>query len=184
FGAVPFTRRDAEMDLTFPLGATFGIAYRPAREWNIEFNAEYMDWSSFDETAIRQGPPAAPWPVKQTIPVTLKWDSSWAFKFGLTRYLGRGWRASVGYILNENSVPDDYYTPFAADLDRHFFSAGAGRQGRRLDFDVAYQFGYGPDHTVRGSQPSSTPGWIAGQTADGTYEFVSHSVFVSLGWRF
>lgn len=184
FGAVPRTRRDARMGLTFPLGVTLGVSYRPTPWWNLEFDAEYMDWDSFGDTAIRQAPPPAPWPVKQEIPVKLRWESSWAFKFGATRYLGRGWHASAGYVFSENSVPDDYYTPFAADLDRHFFSLGAGRKGKRLDFDVAYQFGYGPDRTVHGSQPSSTPARITGQNADGTYDFVSHSVFVSFGWHF
>ncbi len=184
FGAVRFTRRDAQMDFTFPLGAAFGVSYRPTPAWNFEFDAEYMDWDSFGDTMIRQAQPPAPWPVKQDIPVKLRWESSWAFKFGVTRYIGHGWHASAGYVFNENSVPDGYYTPFAADLDRHFFSIGAGRKGRRFDFDLAYQFGYGPDHTVRGSQPSSTPARITGQNADGTYDFISHSVFVTFGLHF
>jgi hypothetical protein len=91
---------------------------------------------------------------------------------------------SAGYLFNENSVPDAYYSPLAADLDRHFFSVGAGRQGKRFDFDVVYQFGYGPAHTVTGSTPSSQPGLFTGQTADGTYKFASHAVLVTLGVHF
>ena len=66
------------------------------------------------------------------------------YEFGVTRYFDNGWHASAGYVFNENSVPNAYYTPLAADLDRHFFSIGAGRKGKKFDFDVAYQFGYGP----------------------------------------
>ena len=78
------------------------------------------------------------------------------YEFGVTRYFDNGWHVSAGYVFNENSVPDDYYSPLAADLDRHFFSVGAGYRGKRFDFDLAYQFGYGPAHTVTGSTPSST----------------------------
>ena len=80
--------------------------------------------------------------------MTLNWQASWMYEFGVTRYFDNGWHVSAGYVFNENSVPDAYYTPLAADLDRHFFSVGAGFKGKRFDFDVAYQFGYGPAHTV------------------------------------
>ena len=90
-----------------------------------------------------------------------------------------GWHVSAGYIFNENSIPDSHYTPLVTDLDKHFFSIGAGFKGKRFDFDLAYQFGYGPTHTVSGSAPS-----LAGQTADGKYEFISHAIEASVGWHF
>jgi long-chain fatty acid transport protein len=97
----------------------------------------------------------------------------------VTRYLDNGWHISAGYIFNQNSVPDAHYNTVVADEDRHFFSAGVGYKGKRFDFDVAYQFGFGPDRTVTGSAPSA-----AGQTGDGTYGFISHAVAVSVGWHF
>jgi long-chain fatty acid transport protein len=105
------------------------------------------------------------------------------YEFGVTRYFDNGWHVSAGYVFNENSVPDAHYTPLAADMDRHFLSIGTGRKGKHLDFDVMYQFGYGPPRTVTGSTPS-TVGQIAGQTADGTYEFISHAILISAGWHF
>ena len=177
------TRLPAQADFKFPLTAAFGVSYRPTPYWNLEFDADYTDWSSFGNITIRQQDPP-PFPVQQNIPVTLNWQPSWVFKFGVTRYLINGWHVSAGYVYNENSVPDAYYSPLAADLDRHFFSVGAGRKGKRFDFDVAYQFGYGPAHTVSGSTPSSQPGQFAGQTADGTYDFSSHAVLLTVGMHF
>jgi long-chain fatty acid transport protein len=178
--------RSAQADFTFPLSAVFGISYRPTPKWNLEFDADYTDWSSFGTTTIHQpGPPDNQLGVVPLdIPVTLDWQASWMYEFGVTRYFDNGWHASAGYVFNENSVPDKYYTPLAADLDRHFFSIGAGRKGRRFDFDVAYQFGYGPAHTVTGSTPSTLSGVIGGQTADGTYDFISHAVIVTVGMHF
>ena len=75
----------------------------------------------------------------------------------MTRYFDNGWHVSAGYAFDENSVPDAHYSPLAADLDRHFFSVGAGFRGKRFDIDLAYQFGYGPAHTVTGSTPPSKP---------------------------
>jgi long-chain fatty acid transport protein len=102
----------------------------------------------------------------------------------VTRYFDHGWRVSAGYAFDENSVPDTYYSPLAADLDRHFISAGVGYRGKHFEFDVAYQFGYGPAHTVTGSQPSSTITQVTGQRADGTYDFISHAVMLTVGVHF
>jgi long-chain fatty acid transport protein len=171
----------AEMEMEFPLMAVAGISYRPTPSWNIEFNADYTDWSSFGTVTIYQ---ANPNPNVQANPsLILDWQPSWIYKLGATRYLEDGWHVSAGYVFNENSVPNQYYTPAAADLDRHFISVGVGRVGKSIDFDVAYQFGYGPDHEVVGSTPS-TVGQIAGQSADGTYDFISHAVLVSVGYHF
>ena len=54
-------------------------------------------------------------------------------------------------------------------MDRYFFSTGAGYKGKHFNFNVAYQFGYGPTHTVTHSNPSSIPAQSTGQTANGNY---------------
>jgi long-chain fatty acid transport protein len=180
---VQYTERSAQAGFTFPWTGVLGISYRPTPKWNIEFDADYTDWSSFGQTAIYQTP-APPRPIQQNVPVTLDWQGSWMYEFGVTRYFGKGWHVSVGYLFNENSVPDSYYSPVAADLDRHFFSVGTGYKGKRVSFDVAYQFGYGPARTVTGSTPSSTPGLFSGQSADGTYDFISHAVLLTVGLHF
>ncbi len=122
--------------------------------------------------------------VPSDIVETLDWQRSWMYEFGVTRYFDNGWHVSAGYVYNETSVPDAYYTPLAADVDRHFFSVGAGHKGKHLDVDVAYQFGYGPPHTVTGSSPSAISGTIDNQNANGTYDFISHAVLVTVGLRF
>jgi long-chain fatty acid transport protein len=168
----------ASAGIEFPLTASFGVSFRPTEKWNIEFDADYADWSSFGDVLIRQQQ-ATPFPVQQNIPVKLRWSESWMYELGATRYFDHGWRISAGYTFSENSVPNTYYTPLAADLDRHFFSLGVGHRGKKIDFDVTYQFGYGPDRNVNGSQPSASPGLFAGQNADGTYAFISHAILIS-----
>ena len=176
------TNESAGVGFTFPQTITGGVSYRPTPKWNLEVDASYTDWSSFGTVTIHQSPP--PFPVKQNIPVALDWQPSWMYEFGVTRYFDNGWHVSAGYVYDENSVPNAYYTPLAADLNRNFFSIGAGYQGKTFNCDIAYQFGYAPTHTVTGSTPSSTPGLFAGQNADGNYGFTSQAVTVSVGMHF
>ena len=176
------TSQPAQADFDFPLSATFGVSYRPTPKWNIEFDADYTDWSSFGSTSINQVNP--PPTIEPDVALKLYWQASWMYEIGVTRYFDNGWQASAGFVYNENSVPNAYYTPLAADMDRFFFSAGTGYKGKHFNCDIAYQFGYGPTHTVTGSQPSSVPAVSTGQTAEGKYDFISHAVIVSVGWHF
>jgi long-chain fatty acid transport protein len=177
-------QRNAQVSFDFPLTAVVGLSYRPTPKWNIETDVNYTGWDSFDNATIQQSAPPVSRPFDQNIPINLGWQNSWMYELGITRYLGSGWRVSAGYAFNENSVPNKYYTPLAADMDRHFFSVGAGFMGKIFNFDIAYQFGYGPDHTVSGSNPSTKPSQFSGQNANGTYSFYSHAVSVSAGWHF
>jgi len=182
----PFINRteiDASAEFEFPYTVVSGISYRPTKDWNIEFDADYSNWSSVDHVMIQQEQ-TPPFPVQKNIPVTLRFKDSWMLKLGATRYLEDGWYASAGYLFNQNSVSSAYYSPTVADLDRHFLTLGIGRKWDAYTFDVAYQFGYGPDRTVTGSTPPSTPGRFVGQNGDGTYGFVSHGLLVSVGMKF
>lgn len=165
-------RPPASAEWDFPQNVVAGISYRPTPNWNLEFNVDWTGWDRLNTVLVRQAPlPDAP--------IVLNWESSFYYEFGATRYLANGWSVSGGYIFNENSVPDANYNPIVADMDRHFWSVGFGHKGERFDFDIAYQFGWGPERTVTGSAAS-----LAGQTADGRYEFVSHALFITVGSRF
>ncbi|MBU6411243.1 MAG: outer membrane protein transport protein [Verrucomicrobia bacterium] len=174
--APPASESLANAEFSFPLEAVFGISYRPTPEWNFEFDADYADWSALGTVVIHQQTPPPALPLSD-VPVTLDWQSSWYFEWGATRYLNNGWHVSAGYIFNENSVPDANYTPAVADLDRHFFSVGIGRKGGKFDFDVAYQFGWGPTRTVTGASGLSAP-------ANGKYDFISNALAASVEYHF
>jgi long-chain fatty acid transport protein len=181
-GILP-TTSPAHANFTFPLTVVFGASYRPTPKWNLEFDADYTDWSSFGTTTIYQQGSIPPGGT-QNPTLTFNWQASWMYEFGVTRYFDDGWHASAGYVYNENSVPDAYYSPLAADMNRHFFSIGAGRKGKLFDFDLTYQFGYGPAHSVTGSTPSSLSGVNNSQSADGTYKFLSQAVLLTVGMHF
>jgi len=177
--AFPNQRVSAEAEVPFPLNAVFGISYRPTPKWNFEFNADYTDWSPLDTVTIKQETGFGSL-LPKDIPATLDWQPAWYYKFGGTRYFDNGWQVSAGYIYSENAMPDSHFTALIDDAARHWLSIGTGRKGRRFDFDIAYQFGFGDGtRTVSGSAPSAT-----GQTADGRYEYISHAVLVTVGFRF
>jgi len=178
-------QQDASANFNFPLTTVFGISYRPTPKWNIEFDANYTDWQSFATVIIEQSPPPVKNPLVQNIPVNLNWQASWMYEFGVTRYFDHGWHVSGGYVFNENSVPDTYYTPLASDLNRNFLSLGAGYKGKYFDLDLTYQFGFALNRNVSGSTSSTKAITESdGESADGTYGFSSQAIFVTVGAHF
>lgn len=163
----PFLGAPAEMSFDFPDSLAAGISWRPSPKWNLEFDLEWTGWDRVNSLQIQ-----SPIPFPPTI---LNWESSFYYEFGVTRYLENGWHLSAGYIFNENSMPQEYYNPLVGDLDKHFLSAGTGYQGQHWGFDLAYQFGFGPDRDVTS---------VSNPSINGTYSYVSHAVFVSLGYQF
>jgi len=157
----------------FPFPQTLGMgwSWRPAPEWNLEFNANWTDWSVLKTVPIAQATPVPP--------LALNWESSWHFCWGATRQFEKGWHASAGYIYSQNSVPSVNFTPLVPDTDRHAWSMGFGRQWGAWSADAGYQFTWGTPRVVSGSAPSP-----AGQSADGRYEFFAHAFTVSVGRKF
>jgi long-chain fatty acid transport protein len=176
------TYSSANMNMDFPWTVVGGISYRPTPKWNLEFDANYTDWSTFGTFGLNEQNPRGLF--KPSYAVNFDWQGSWIYELGVTRYFAKGWHVSAGYAFNENSVPNSYYTPWAADLDRDFFSVGFGRTSKHFDFDIAYQLGYGPSHTVTGSQPSLAIEHFATINANGQYGFFSSALFLTAGIHF
>ena len=164
----------AHTELPLPMKAIFGVSYRPTDKWNFEFDADYTDWSVEKTLTVQQTQPTAVSAPGTTIGLPLNWQPSWYYEFGGTRYFDNGWHLSAGYIYNENSVPNANYTPLVADLDKQFVSVGVGHKGKKFDFDVAYQFGYGT------STVFNTPGY----PANGNYTYISHAIAISCEYHF
>jgi len=176
------TTSGANFNQKLPFDISSGVSFRPTEKWNLEFDADYTDWSELGTLTISQSTPSKLVPLSN-VPVGFDWQSSWYYEFGATRYFDNGWHVSAGYIFNESSVPNGHYNPIVADVDKHFLSIGTGYKGKHLYWDLAYQFGFGPDYTVSGSAaPLGYP--AAYHPADGTYSFISHAVVASVGWHF
>jgi long-chain fatty acid transport protein len=160
----PALRPAAEARFQFPQNVIVGYSFRPTPKWNLEFDLDWTDWDSQSGVVLRPAAAQALGP----------WHSSFMFEWGVTRYLGQGWQISAGYAYSQNSIPDSSFNPTVADCDRHVFSAGFGHKGKKLSWDVGYQFVYGPERNVTASLPP----------VNGQYSFFSHALIASVGFSF
>ncbi len=154
----------AEAAFHFPQHVMGGYSFRPTPDWNFEADIDWTDWDSLNNVIIKQ--------KTGNLVLPFNWRSSFTYDFGVTRYFGT-YHLSLGYMYAENSVPNESFNPLIPDGDHHVFSIGFGRKLRHWNWDIAYQFTYGPTRSI--SQ---------GTLADGEYKFESHAVTLSLGYAF
>ncbi len=158
----------AQANFHFPQTLDFGYSFRPTDKWNVEADAVWSDWSTLKTVTV--DPLGA---VGDAVP--FNWKASWMLDFGLTRYIGDGWRVSGGYMYSMNSVPDANFNALVPDSDRHIFSVGVGKSYKKFSWDAAYQLAWGPSRTVSGD---------GFPPANGSYEFLSNALTINFGYHF
>jgi long-chain fatty acid transport protein len=168
----------------FPQIITAGVSFRPTPKWNLEFDADYTDWSTvntitFEGTKNLHIGSAIGIPDFD-LPQQLDWHGSWLYEFGVTRYLDNGWFVSAGYFYSGETTPTKTYTPAVPDTVLHVGSLGFGHSGERWTWAVAAQIIAGPARKVTDSQPNP----FSGETANGSYQLFVPTVSVSLSYKF
>lgn len=159
------TRQDSDASFELPQNIVVGYSFRPTDDWNFEFNLDWTDWDKLNTVTIHQ-------PSGDAL-VPFNWKSSFMYEFGVTKKFSHGFKASVGYVYSENSVPTESFNPAIPDSNRHIFSGGVGQHYDHFNWFLAYQYTYGPRRTV-----------VQNTVADGDYRFDSHAVSLSLGYDF
>ena len=153
--------------INFPQFVVGGISFRPTTNWNFEFDLDWTEWNDVTGITLKNTPFG-------DVPVTLNYKSSFIYEFGVTRQLGKGYFASVGYIYNENSSPDANFNPLIPDADLQLGSVGFGHHGKHWDWAIAYHFAYG-ERTVSNDSNVS---------ADGTYKTFNNAFNVATTFKF
>jgi long-chain fatty acid transport protein len=165
----PYTpRTDTHGSVRFPQFVTGGISFRPTENWNFEVDVDWTDWDNVN-SIIFHGT-ALPVP-----PFVLNYTSSFMYEFGVTRQLGNGYFASVGYFYSENSSPDKNFNPIVPDSALHLGSVGFGHHGERWDWAVGYHFGYNPGREVKND---------VNPLGDGTYHTFNNGVNIAATYKF
>ena len=120
----------AKADLNLPQVVTTGLAVWPIRdtrrEWKLEIDVDYADWTSFDHLDVTLSNGAV-------LPNPRNWQSSYVVMAG-TEYkfsspaLLPSWDVSIrgGYVFADSPVPERTFKPDVPDSNSHSYSAGIG----------------------------------------------------------
>jgi long-chain fatty acid transport protein len=133
-GTLPFGEEPAiETSIEFPDMASLGLAYRISSKFLVEFDLNWVGWSSFDTTDIVFT--SAP---EFSSSIVSDWEDSNNYRAGLLWDVrGPGeWR--FGAYFDETPQPDASVGPLLPDADRVGISAGYGRPlGKKTYLDLS-----------------------------------------------
>jgi long-chain fatty acid transport protein len=163
-----FPKVSSSASIKYPQFVVGGISFRPSINWNFEFDLDWTEWSSVQQVVFKDT-------SFGNIPLVLDYSSSFIYEFGVTRQLGRGYFASVGYIYSENSSPSQSFSPLIPDADLQLGSIGFGHRGQHWDWAVAYQFAYNSGRNINNDNNPQ---------ADGTYKTFNNAFNVSTTFKF
>jgi long-chain fatty acid transport protein len=158
----------ANASINFPQYVVGGVSFRPTTKWNLEFDIDWTEWSVDKDITFQD-------PSVFNPSVTLDYRDSFMYEFGVTRQLGRGYFASVGYIYSENSSPDAHFNPLIPDANLQLGGIGFGHRGQHWNWMIAYQFAYNGGRTVSND---ATP------QADGTYKTFNNAFNINATYKF
>jgi len=115
-----FANTPASTSLTTPAMLNIGARLGLGNGWTLLGEANWTDWTSFDELRIRSKNPVQPDDV-----TLAHWDSSWFFSGGLEYQADEHWTLRAGGAFDESPIPDSTLGPRIPDGDRTWVTLGA-----------------------------------------------------------
>jgi long-chain fatty acid transport protein len=131
-----FADTDASLGVNTPASLSFGIHQDVTDRLAVMAEAQWTDWSVFDQLTIEFDNPAQPDSVTEE-----EWEDSWFFALGTTYRPSEQWTLRVGLAFDQSPVKDRFRTPRIPDEDRYWLSLGAGWQPLPwLGLDAAFTY--------------------------------------------
>jgi len=165
---------DIKTSITLPQSILGGVAYRPVRHLELELDAVWMGWSSFDKLEITlpdMSTTVSPRDYKNTL--TIRFGGEYHLRKPL---LALDFRA--GYIYDPTPVPSTRLTPSLPDIDRHVLTLGGSYHvTSNYKVDIGMLWVLPGSHTTSDAMPFEP-------TYKGTYDVSAFVASVSLGGRF
>ncbi|WP_158542486.1 OmpP1/FadL family transporter [Lujinxingia litoralis] len=185
----------ASITVPFPLHARLGVRHATER-FNVELALVYQRWSTLneievspDEVEIQGVPgigamPVAPFVLPQRFRDSLSVHLGGEYRLS-PRFLARG-----GYAFERGAVPDETYSVFALDPDKHLVTLGGGvALSPRLHLDLSAAAIIMPTRTITTSEvrqinPSDEHDEITLVVGNGTYEHWGYIAGLSARYLF
>ncbi|MEK0084707.1 OmpP1/FadL family transporter [Benzoatithermus flavus] len=131
-----FADTDASLKLNTPASLSFGVHQDVTDRLAVMAEAQWTDWSVFDQLTVKFDNPAQPDNVTEE-----EWRDSWFFALGATWRPDDRWTLRAGIAFDQSPVRDRSRTPRIPDENRYWLSLGAGWQPLPwLGLDAAFTY--------------------------------------------
>jgi len=171
---------DVISKLNLPQSVVLGYSYRPTSKWIFNVDAEWTDWSSYEEFEVAY-PDTISAGARSVLqagnPASKDWHSVIATALGAEYKLTDRLRLRGGFYYHQNPVPAANWSPMLPDADSHAFTTGFGYDIKK---DLTFDFAYGAMFLNKRNVTNS----VASGTISGTYEQWINLIFASVTYNF
>jgi long-chain fatty acid transport protein len=173
-----FTDTRGRAELTTPATLNLGVHHRFSDRLALMANAEWTEWSSFDELVVE---------FEDNTPDSVteeKWDDTWAVSVGANYDLTPQWRLRAGLGIDESPVPSARYrTPRIPDADRRWAALGASWQPTpELGVTLGYLHVFADDADI--DQRAEDSGNASRGNLAGNYDIEADILSLGIDYRF
>ncbi len=166
--------------IKFPEMVNGGIAFHPSDTLTISAEADWTNWSKFDQIVFKYSSPLtlpALGPVTSTV-TPEEWHPTLAAKVGIEWKARNDLRLRLGYNFDPSPVNPKNFSPGLPFGDRHLFTIGAGYDfSKAVTVDVAYMY-------VKQKDINQTTSTGVGALRNGNYKFTAHLFGLSANYNF
>ncbi len=168
---------DAETEIHFPATVSLGIAYKPSDKWLIEVDVDFTGWQSFRNVSVRldEQVPGIGF-SNEAISLRSSWHNAFTYRLGGQYAYDENWKFRMGYVYDQNPIPDHTLHPSLPDSDRHGLATGVGYTCGDWTFDFSYMALFFEDRDISNGVTD-----VHNIRQDGTYENMAHLWALSVG---
>ena len=176
FGGSSFNT-SAASDITFPASITAGYKYSPNDKFDIELDATWTDWSSFDAIDIALGTTNAV--LNQLEPVNEDINDTVSINIGISYDINPTWTATTGYFYYEMPANKQNFSNAIPDGSRSGFTFGVNFNKSKFSIDISYI-----GEIVSSIDIDNAVGSTNGATVDGEYSGLIHIISIGVNYKF
>lgn len=169
-----FNDEDVTMAMKTPNTYSVGVAYKPFKNFSIEGDAIYSQWSSFKSLSYHFDSPTA---VGSTdVDIQKKWNDVWRFQVGVEYSPIEDLDLRLGYVYDQSPIREGYEDYMMPTNDRQIISTGFGYHFNNMVLDLSYSYLWMKDRKIE-----ARSGGIIDTVSTNSY---SHMIAASLSCDF
>lgn len=125
-----------------PQSIVLGYCFKPADKWRLEFDTEWMDWSSVGQEKVDY--PAESNPLRLNVlnsgnPVPKDWHAAFAYAVGAEYKITDSLKLRGGYFFHQTPIPEANFETALPDSNSNSMTLGFGIDlNKATTFDFAY----------------------------------------------
>jgi long-chain fatty acid transport protein len=175
---VPLKNTGGKTTINLPPQIFTGITYQVNDNLIVEIGGRWEGWSRYKELKLDFDQPVG---GENSHIIEKNWKDTLSFNTGARYSVDPTLDIFLGYLYEDNPVPDDTFEPSIPASEKHMWSLGAAKKFGRVDVAITYLYGKYNDRDKDNSVGLETG---ATEIANGEYEQDTHMLGVSVNVEF